>query len=189
MGKRVTLAKAAERARETLKDAEQRRREFAISEAREEACSECEDLEREVAQLKWQLEQRTTFFFYNIGYGSCEESCTIQCMHETCFSDREIFQIIEDCTYDILAKHDDPASDRFDDIIQGFDSSHRSPFIEALEGWGFIMVKPTKEAYVFGWASCTDPSDWKGHTNDRDKQMQANLARRLGITRKADDGA
>jgi hypothetical protein len=188
MGKRITLTEAAERARKALEDAEQRRREFNISEAREMACSECEDLEREVAQLKWQLRQGKTFFFYNIGYTTCEESCTIHCMHEEVFSEDELFQIVEDCVYDILVEHKNPGGANFEDIVHKHGPSGYSPFVKALESRGFTVPRPAKEAFVFGWASCTDPNDWSGHTYDRHKQMQANLARRLGIAKKADNG-
>ncbi len=122
---------------------------------------------------------------YKIGYYSHEESDFVELQHDKKFSDDELTEMIAKTTVDIIKKMKkvNDQTHNFQDI---FNSEDHSIIQCLIEKFGFKSVEYELYWSVFGWASVSDKTSWKG---DRDNRLDkiTDVVNKAGFTRKDDD--
>lgn len=138
--------------------------------------------------------QEKSMYFYEIGYGTCEESQYWHFYHAEKFTEEELrnkikqcFEVVLDNTKFVLEtdKHgykdytgylktksgEEEILSVYEDegpSIQDFMMSTR--FHEALADAGFVKMKFEAHLSLFGWARTADESSFSGYTGDGTKE-------------------
>lgn len=133
-------------------------------------------------------------FFYNVGYGTCEESEYWQFTHKGLYTEAELEQIVQDCMLEVLVKAAKPKAkwshQRSPKIQDVMGDSHgirkngellriENRFLMAMERRGFKQVKFDRTISLFGWASCLDPKDWRSYTCPEQRKFVKTLRSRF----------
>lgn len=123
--------------------------------------------------------------FYQVGYGSCEESNYYQLEHLVLYTEKEFSKIIQDCLCDVLIKEAKPKSmfkhrrsPKLSDLIDSdvkIRDVYDNRFLRALEKRGFKRVRNSQTFTVFGWASALEPMDWKEYTGEEQREFVKRL--------------
>ncbi len=99
--------------------------------------------------------------FYDVGYGSYEDSSYYQYCHETAFTKEQFDQIIEDCLVEALHTtfpshegHHWYWPPNFSDVL----GTHA--FHNAVKKRGFTPIQFHQRWDCMGWGAIDDPSDW-----------------------------
>jgi hypothetical protein len=132
-------------------------------------------------------------YYYDIGYGTCEESSFVTLTHEKKVTQDDLHQMIKKICIELYQEfHTD--SDQFTDdgekwhslekmfdhcTFQDLWNTHRFPRDEdqvsivdkLIKDYGFQRIKYEAEIAYFGWASL-DKVDWTGHTDELTQDLQ-----------------
>jgi hypothetical protein len=154
-------------------------KKISLAEARDMAIGHVKSIEEQHRQDNEEESRRLMLYndtyIYQIGYGTMEESSSWEVRHSEHFSMLELAELVENCIVDTIKS----ASNKF----SGTDSFQRVMdslgFLEQLRKRGFERVDYTSTFLTFGWASCTDSSDWGSHTDEDQKAMQLRIREKL----------
>lgn len=108
-------------------------------------------------------------YYYEVGYGSYEDSGRIMLSHETLYDDAAFRQMCIDVSKLAMDKYQQKFQD--DDITRiSFDELYTFVAEALIEQYGFQQVIPSAGFFPFGWSNILDQDDWKTH---RDEDLEA----------------
>ena len=141
-------------------------------------------------------------YFYEVGYGSCEDSGSIQLYHTTAFSKDEFTEMVKQCSvkpakdelenqlnycarremYDAALDSSDPRFGRKHLPNVQFDSIYAKVAEQLCTIYGFLEVEYKEQVYFFGWSNLMAEESWTGHVGVEDKAFAKFLQKELNYS-------
>lgn len=110
-------------------------------------------------------------YFYEIGYGSPEESSYFSLTHESKLTEDDINAMIIEAIIKVVEDSDNI-------YISGYEDVHGSVIKYLVEEKGFKRVKYEARWTIFGWPSLFSQEDWRGQRGKRLDKITEELNKR-----------
>ena len=127
-------------------------------------------------------------FFYEVGYGSPEDSHRIMLMHATeRFTQKQFDEIVTECFARIYVKlkkesikhyesMDKKEREHRDSHVRVSDIIYDKEFRDSFKDFGFIIPEITRSKSFFGWVAVEEYEEgWDSYTDDEDKAFLKNI--------------
>ena len=124
-------------------------------------------------------------YFYNIGYVSHEDSCSISLFSSTKYTKKDLFNVMTKCITEVVNKHgicdgNEPRS--YDEVFNEF----RIDLIKQLAQRDLYELEYTSEWVVFGWADINKPDSWEHCPGDMTYDISVAVLRALELEAASD---
>ena len=113
-------------------------------------------------------------YCYQVGYGTCEESCFKEFESEKLISYEELKQIVAECILETISELGMSSRSLMQDCMP-----NNKQFVEAMRKRGLTLVEYTATFRTFGWCDFSGKGRFKMYCDEEDLKFLSDIHEKL----------